>query len=127
MIQRIQTVYLLIAAILAGIMFVPAGLIDNFQLAWRILIYAGWGLSVIFSLFAIFQFKKRSRQIGSCLISILGIAFAYAVLIWRSLQVEEHTYNPLIAFPLIALVLLILAIIAIRKDEKLVRSADRLR
>jgi membrane protein CcdC involved in cytochrome C biogenesis len=128
MIQRIQSVYLLIAALLTGVMFVPTSLMDSFQLVWRILIYAGWGLSVIFTLLAIFQFKNRSKQVKSCLVSMLAIACAYVVLIWRSMQIGEQAgFNPLIAFPMIAFILIIMAIIAIRKDEKLVRSADRLR
>ncbi|MDR0686390.1 MAG: DUF4293 domain-containing protein [Dysgonamonadaceae bacterium] len=129
MIQRIQSLYLIIAALLTGVMFTPAtGLADNLQLLWRIPIYAGWGLSVIFSLLAVFQFKNRNKQVKSCIVSLLAIACSYAVLIWRSTQTEEQTpYNPLIALPLIAFLLIIMAIAAIKKDEKLVRSADRLR
>ncbi|MDR1372064.1 MAG: DUF4293 domain-containing protein [Dysgonamonadaceae bacterium] len=129
MIQRIQTIYLLIAVALTGVMFVPMEMMDNFRLVWKIFIYSGWGLSVIFSLFAIFQYKNRSKQVKSCLLAMLFIACAYGVIIWQSFKLNEQqiSYNPLIAFPMIAFILLILAIIAIRKDEKLVRSADRLR
>jgi len=133
MIQRVQSIYLLIAAVLTGLMFaLPQPFMQTVSLILKLLVWAGWGLSVIFSLFALFQFKNRSKQVKSCLLSILAIALSYAGIIIHSLDSETITeeataYNPFIAFPLIALVLLILAIVAIRKDEKLVRSADRIR
>jgi peptidoglycan/LPS O-acetylase OafA/YrhL len=126
MIQRIQTVYLLIAAALTGVMFVPAfhSFMKSYAVFWQIAVYAGWGLSVILSLIAIFQFKKRNYQIKSCLLSMLFVVLPYAVIIPKS---QAGNYSISVAFPLIAFILLILAIFAIRKDEKLVRSADRIR
>jgi peptidoglycan/LPS O-acetylase OafA/YrhL len=124
MIQRIQTVYLVIAAALAGAMFAFHSFVENYALFFQIAVYAGWGLSFIFSLIAIFQFKKRNYQIRSCLLSMLFVVLPYAVIIPQS---HSGNYSISVAFPLIAFILLVMAVFAIRKDEKLVRSADRIR
>jgi peptidoglycan/LPS O-acetylase OafA/YrhL len=126
MIQRIQTVYLAIAFALAGLMFIPAfhSFMQGYAIYWQIAVYAGWGLSAILSLIAIFQFRKRNYQTRSSLLSMLFVVLPYAVIVPLS---QSGDYSLPVAFPLIAFILLILAVVAIRKDEKLVRSADRLR
>lgn len=90
--------------------------------------------SVILSLITIFQYKKRLLQIRLCAFNVLSIIvllmlifFFYAPRIATQTKVDpEYNYFGMI-LPLIALALLVLANRAIRKDEALVKSTDRLR
>ena len=151
MIQRIQTIYLfLAAAALVSPIFLPlatasgepaalAATGDNFFAdgTYWVKEFPG-GLSLLlaalFSVYAIFLYKNRPRQMrlaGG--MSILTILFAalFAVLGYyyaQKLPAGSEAHLALgSAFPLVALPLLIMAYRAIKKDEELVRSSDRLR
>ena len=117
MIQRIQSVYLIVAVILGMVFF----------MAWSLFIIQMFASAV--SLIAIFLFKNRPRQATLCLVSIL-IHFvwyiALAVLIQQGQQ--SATSLPLTAcLPLVAAIFCFMARRAILADEKLVRAADRIR
>jgi len=91
-------------------------------------------VSFIFSVVTIFLYKNRPMQIRICAFNVLAnivlimvIFFFYATRIKTMTQIEpEYAYSGM-ALPLISLALLVLASRAIRKDESLVKSADRLR
>ena len=97
-----------------------------------ILVSAGIGL---LSLFTIFQYKNRALQVKLTNITVLasiaiimGIFFAYVPVIKKKINIVpdySHAYG--IYFPLVALVFTVMANRAIKRDEKLVKSADRLR
>lgn len=143
MIQRIQTIYLLIASVVSG------GLIFVFNL-WKtlkenvftldlfqydsivfkcipILFFA----SAILSIITIFLFKKRQLQFVIGRISILINLFLLGLLIYLSLNlpgeimVSEKGIGMFL--PILAILLIVLANKAIKKDEDLVKSVDRLR
>lgn len=153
MIQRIQTVFLIIAAILlAFVAFMPfasivgsgndtiyelglKGLINsaNGQLVFNalpmaILIILCLALCVI----TIVLFKKRMIQIRLCVVNIVllvgleGLMFYY-VRAAQSAVGEAISYSIVFIFPLAAAILIYLALRAIGRDEALVRSLDRLR
>lgn len=90
--------------------------------------------SLIFTVATIFLFKNRPLQIRICAFNVLAnivlimvIFFFYATKIKSMTGIEpEYNYAGMI-MPLISLVFLILANRAIRKDEALVKSSDRLR
>ena len=90
--------------------------------------------SLILSAATIFLYRNRLLQIRLCafnglsnLVTIMVIFFFYAPKI-KAMTLIEPAYNFVgMAMPLAALVLIILANRAIKKDEVLVRSADRLR
>jgi hypothetical protein len=154
MIQRIQTVYLFLAALLiAALFFFPyaeiAGkdnLIYHFsakgifqvdvpnakQIYGSLPIVFLCSFILVLLLVTIFQFKNRVRQMRFSTINIIlliglsGIIFYYA---WKSAQVIGGTYSLTMfsVFPLIAAILVYLAIRGIAKDELLVRSIDRIR
>ena len=157
MIQRIQTLWLLIAAvILLGLFVFPfVSFIDLVGLGKQIYvtgiyssnnnesvrestslalaIYAG--IVTIVPLLIVFQYKNRKRQIlllggAIVLVILLGIwmwsaASSSLGVINQSLQAG----NIGVGFFLIpiAIIFLGMAIGGIRKDEKLIKSADRLR
>ncbi len=92
------------------------------------------GLVVLGSLLTIFMYRKRIMQAkmvrGLVIFTLADVAllFFYNIPALEKLTGYQAEYNYVgIAMPLIAMVLLILAIGGIMKDEKLVRSADRLR
>jgi len=92
------------------------------------------GLVIVGSLITIFMYRRRMMQakmVRGLIIFTLGdvaLIFFYNIPSLEKLTniIAEYNYVG-IAMPLAALVLLILAINGIVKDEKLVRSADRLR
>ena len=115
MIQRIQTVYLLLALILL-VVGVAVGHADEWILN---------GLSVVMmavALRSIFLFKNRPAQSTWCLVLMLmGVAY-YIVL-----AVKQPVMDWYHAMPLAAVLLTFIARKRIIKDEKLVRSLDRIR
>jgi len=91
-------------------------------------------VSFIFTVSTIFLYKKRLLQIRICtfnvltnIVLIMVIFFFYATRI-KTMTLIEPDYNYVgMVLPLISLAFLVLASRAIRKDEALVKSADRLR
>ncbi len=116
MIQRIQTIYLLAAAIL-GLVFI---------MAWPLFIVQV--LASALCLYTIFLYKKRLRQAKFCLAAVL-LYFAWyivlAVLIQQGKLPEALPYTA--CLPLVAAILCFLARRRVLADEKLVRAADRIR
>lgn len=154
MIQRIQTVYLLIAEILIGaLFFVPFadivgkdGNIYRFDIKGMVLegaqkpeiIYSSLPLillcafCLVLIVITIYQFKNRILQMRLSKF-IIFILLGFGGLIYFYLrscaQIVSGTYSIHIylVFPVIAAILIYLAIRAIAKDEMLVRSIDRIR
>lgn len=154
MIQRIQTLYLLIITALVAVTLFA-------RLAW----FAGdageWGLyafalktaggesvqptfymGVLLALAAalplvtIFLFRRRMLQIRLCVVEMVLLLGAvvmegvYYFLSWRVFSDQAfHTqgFKPAIALPLVCLLFAYLAARAIFRDELLVRAADRIR
>ena len=116
MIQRKQSVFLLIAVILGMIHFQSLALFGIQILASAI------------SLIAIFLFKRRPLQATLCLIAIV-VNFAWyivlAVMIQQGLLPESLPLTS--ALPILAAIFCLLARRGVLADEKLVRAADRLR
>jgi len=86
-------------------------------------------------LVAIFSFKNRPYQVKLTnfgvifsVILILSIFFIYVPMIEKKISiVPDYSKSWGIYIPLIVLVLIVMANRAIKRDERLVRSADRLR
>lgn len=136
MIQRIQSVYLFLAAAVSGalpfivsIYTLASGKIVNAvdDMLYLILFVT----SALLALIAIFLFKNRQLQTVVSRLSILGNLILLGVFVYRSLMmsgemaVSEKGIGMFL--PILSIVLLVLANRAIRKDEQLVKSADRLR
>ena len=138
MIQRIQTIYLLIATIVLGLMFIPLSIGTTTPTSEGIFadgifnLYDNKGIMALNIipmadyLIAIFLFANRKLQmiltsIGSLLSSAFAGVCAYIVTM-DSAQIALGA-----AMPLLALLCGYLAFRNIKKDEKIVRSADRLR
>jgi len=155
MIQRIQSLFLMLAALAAGIMFVfPLASFygdSNFTLyvyqlvfhdpepslhlsAYFLLPLLGViVLIILLSVLAIFSFKNRKRQINLTkiamaltLILLAGYFLGYIGILERAVgNVPEYKFASFM--PILVFVFLFLANRGIQKDEKLIKSMDRLR
>ena len=143
MIQRIQTVYLLLASIISGVLIFVFNLWKSIKkdiFALDLLNSESYLLKVIPILFlvsailafvAIFIFKNRKLQFVIGRLTILVNLILLGLLIYVSLTlpgeaaVSEKGIGMFI--PILAILLVVLANKAIKKDEDLVKSVDRLR
>lgn len=129
MIQRIQTIFLLIVVI-AQVVLHFQGL--DVELLGNIYIVASLSLvSFLLAIVSIFSYKKRVRQILLNNINIFINVLLTGLLIYWLLNLSGGISFPEkgieLAFPPISLFCLFIANIYIRKDEKLVKSVDRIR
>ncbi len=149
MIQRIQSLYLLVvAALMAVTLFAPLAWfgVDGEQLtlhafslesttgeAVRTPVWTGLLLlvSCVLPLVILFLYKRRMVQLRLCVVELVllvgclaMLAFAY---FWGHAEVPRQGMKPAIALPLVCLVFTALAARAIFRDELLVRSVNRIR
>ncbi len=146
MIQRIQTIYLFLAAMLAGgYLYSPVLVFEMEQKsqllrAWELkffyegyfifLVAIGAGISVGASLIAVLLFKKPTLQKAFSWLSILGILFCFGYTLYKWYYVdyiEDSIFYYGNIIPWVVIILNLLAIRGINHDQKLVRSYDRLR
>lgn len=152
MIQRIQSIYLVLAALVYATMlklplvemlteesgtvrYLVQGFTDSNNtviastIALKVLVIA----ITLFATFSIFLFKKRPLQIRLTIYSILlslgfyGLLFFYLGDFKKQLTVTSSAFQAGIVFPLVGIILLFLAFRGIQKDDALVKSYDRLR
>ncbi|OAB29057.1 protein of unknown function [Flavobacterium fryxellicola] len=137
MIQRIQTIYLLLAFVVTGILlfFIPLWTMAEGQeyyfmqsQVYTILL----GLSTTLTVLSIVSYKKRQNQFVIGRLNIILNLILLGLFVYRSLNVSGET--PAVSekgigmfLPAVVVVLLVLANKAIKKDEDLVKSVDRLR
>jgi len=145
MIQRIQSIFLLVAVLLCLVLmyvpiydFIPVNAASSpagnhhfeiFNSAILALINGGVG---VLSLLAIFMFKNRNLQIRVTNLALLidcaliGLLFFTADSMSTTFQSTVHyLYGSYL--PIVTAICLFIAIRFIKRDEALVRSADRLR
>ena len=137
MIQRIQTLYLFMAFVVTGILpfFIPLWtMVDGkaFFFMQNQMYVIVLGLSTTLSLLSIISYKKRQNQFVIGRLNMILNLILLGLFVYRSLNVSGET--PAVSekgigmfLPIVAIVLLVLANKAIKKDEDLVKSVDRLR
>lgn len=135
MIQRIQTIYLLLVALFTGLAI-------KYLYLWKVgeqltfikddvqfLVPAG--LSAVLAFATIFMYKNRQNQFVSVRLLLLINLILLGLLLYRLLNLPGEPSGTEkgigLLVPIIAIVLLFLANKAIRRDEELVKSVDRLR
>ena len=153
MIQRIQTLYLLIiVSLITALFFLPLSTIQlgmdfyTFDVSGLStmttpseLIFPVWALMglaaviVLAAFVAIFMYKKRVLQMRICVFNALLLIGFYGLMAYFTWQIAKPAdifhFSPHIAlgFPFVSLILSYLAIRSIGADEALVRSLERLR
>jgi len=136
MLQRIQSVYLLLAAIINGALPFWVNLWTDAQgnavYAKDDMMYSvAFIVSAVLAILAIFQYKKRKNQFVTNRFNMILNLFLLGFFVYRSLILSgeagasEKGIGMLL--PIISIVFLVLANRAIKKDEDLVKSVDRLR
>lgn len=144
MLQRIQTIYLIIAALLSGVVafVVPfwndinggivllAELLQSEAVVYRAVPIL-FVLSTIISVAVMFLYKNRTKQIIGNRLNIVINFLLLGIIVYRLLilpgEIDISEKGIGVFMPLMVIVLLALANKAIIKDEKLVKSVDRLR
>ncbi|WP_367752187.1 DUF4293 domain-containing protein [Flavobacterium sp. WC2430] len=137
MIQRIQTIYLILAFVVTGILpfLFPLWTMNDgkeyFFMQNQIYVIL-LGLSTTLTILSIVSYKKRQNQFVVGRLNMILNLILLGLFVYRSLNVSGET--ALVSekgigmfLPIIAIVLLVLANKAIKKDEDLVKSVDRLR
>lgn len=150
MIQRIQSIYLFLAAAALGLQFLlpyaqaPAGSVPDaaatfadgvFNLSDRRGLLINTIVAAVLALIAIFLFKNRLTQsrltsialFAATILAVTLVAQFFFLVNEAGPLVENMRYEAGVGMPALSAVLLWLANRGIRKDEALVRSADRLR
>ena len=150
MIQRKQSVFLLVAFIVSVVClcmplgsFEPQAMGVGFKM-YNLMVILGSGadysvcglfgllvLSCILSMATIFLYRNRMLQSRMCLCNMFLLVAWYVVFAVMTRNVISADTNFHVAFaaclPAIAIILNFMARAAIIKDEKLVRAADRIR
>ena len=130
MIQRIQTIYLLmisIVAILGIFLFTPTEFV-GFGLLTPVVLKIYFVLTGGLSTLTLILFKRRKTQL-----SLNRLHYFFQILAAIGLVYEISNTNdleallPWLAIPILILILLLSSSNAIKKDEDLIRSIDRLR
>ena len=144
MIQRIQSVYLIIAILLSWLVafLIPfwvdqnsevnylASLIKNENMVYMIvpLLFIGSG---IMSFASLILYKNRTRQIIGNRLNIVINFLLLGIIVYHLLSLPGETVVSEkgigVFIPLLVIVFLVLSNKAIIKDDKLVKSVDRLR
>jgi len=114
MIQRIQTIFLLLAAVCFGV----TTFLETGPLWLRVLLGVLAGLSLA----VIFLYRQRPTQ-ALCCVGCMALALVYFLM----LAVNQPLLQWFMALPMAGIIFLFLARTFILKDEKLVRSLDRIR
>ena len=154
MIQRIQTLYLFLIAVLVGITLFSrlawfAGDAGEFGLyafslrsaegeSLHPTVYLGilLTLSALLPLVTIFLFKRRLLQLRLCVVELVllvgsavmeGIYYYLGCRVFSDAAVHTQGFDIAIALPVVSLLFAWLAARAIFRDELLVRAADRIR
>ena len=135
MLQRIQSLYLLIAAVCSGVLFSTTHLfvfdgvtVDVIDSPVYLILFLG---SALLSIISIFLFKSRQTQFVLGRLNIILNFILLGLFVFRLLSLPGGPANPekgiRLLIPIFSIVLLVLANKAIKKDETLVKSVDRLR
>jgi len=138
MIQRIQSVFLLLSAGVLGSNFVfPfASSTNKAQIHFEDGLFTmqdnplllGLVISIaVIAFIIIFFYKNRQLQLRLSLVSLLLIGACMVLLLTTFLKFSEYSFGLGVYTPIVALIFTILAYIYIKKDDKLVKSMDRLR
>lgn len=149
MIQRVQSLYFLIAAVFFVLplcvpvahflmqdgrteaMFVLSSLNGVFGKSWEVAFFAVW--SAALSIVSIFSYRRRSLQIRLANLLVLNAIVTCILMSARIYFAVDNTQLEFSAIgigtfsPLLGIVSVLLARKAVRNDEELVRAADRIR
>ena len=144
MLQRIQTLYMLaISGFMSALCFMPRVRYMADGTDGTFVAFDFWWLGVLFALaalvpfVAIWLFKNRMLQVRLLCAEIVLLVGSQAFALWASLRLVKTVkamgdiavanMQTSAFFPIVCVILALLAIRGVLKDERLVRSLDRVR
>lgn len=154
MIQRIQTLFLFIASVLLLVMlFYPLSTVTNSSTGLFMTLHCFYAIDVngatvvnfslitigvlivittIIGFLDIFLYKSRKKQMLLCAFAIFFSFILCNLIVLNSFimkpNAESNIFFSFVAiFPIVSFILFILAYRGINKDEKLIKSLDRIR
>lgn len=141
MIQRIQSLWLLLSTLCAAlILFVPVfsgaaadGLVKVFSIRENLILLLIVALSIVIPFVNIFLFKNRGLQkkliINNMILSVLTVVTEYLSVdkFKQAFGITQGTWEISAILPFFIILFLVFAFRGIRKDEKLLSESDRLR
>ncbi len=154
MIQRIQTIYMLLSSILVAMsIFMPlayfattgefydlyaAGLrdVDGVLVQRTIYMFLLLIACAVLPIVNIFLFNNRMLQIRLCIVEgvllvganiMMGVYYFLSYRLFSDFEIYTQGFKPALMFPLIAILFCYLAAKAILSDELKIRSIDRIR
>ena len=145
MIQRIQSIFLLLAAVCFGLLFAlplfksgvaTKGMLNDqlYQVNDNTILLTMAAAGTLLAIASIFIFNNRKLQTNlAYLVSLIGLALGISSFFLIRPELKEIAQQGFSGMqlgsilPVLAIICSILAGVFIRKDEKLVRSSDRLR
>lgn len=134
MIQRIQSLYLLLAGLsmTLGIFLIPLfeGTEGPLSISEFGLFMMISGVSAGLSLSNIFNFKKRQTQVVLNRLNIIISFVLFGLFLWKNFELNDSALAGLLYgsfMPLVNVVFLVLANRGVLKDEMLVRASERFR
>lgn len=156
MIQRIQSLYLLLTAgVMVLLAFIPMATFmagsEELQItlrgigspddpgnyivpAWGMTIL--WGLATLFPFVLIFLYRHRLLQLRLCIVEIVLLAGMQAYVgfyvfnaksVLKAFDISSMSYSPVDMMPIVGIILMVMAIRGIIRDQTLIRSLDRIR
>jgi hypothetical protein len=155
MLQRIQSIYLLLASLAIYALFLFP-LVHNVQVDGKSLtimvngvfqdmngqlthtqfftaLTAVTAIVGLIPLIIIFLYKNRKQQVALCystMLVVVGLTFWMAQTvkpIMGDAQIDTHNWGIGLLLSSVSMIFLVMAVKAVQRDEKLVKSADRLR
>ena len=130
MLQRIQTVWMGLAVVAAIFLYITSTDVVFVESSIPIISMVSLALAAI-GFLSILSFKNRPRQILLNKISIIINVLLIGALTYWLLNLSGGIDFPEkgieLLFPIISIIALLIANVYIRKDDKLVKSVDRLR
>lgn len=133
MIQRVQSLFLFFAATLSLVILFYAPVFINESNTEEFLILKdvqfptlALSLSILLSIFSIFLYKNRLLQLKIISFAKLAVSLSFFLLLFLPVKEGFVMYYGQF-FMLVPFLVLFLSTYFIKKDEKLVRSADRIR
>ncbi|MFM2225205.1 MAG: hypothetical protein RJA07_1407 [Bacteroidota bacterium] len=144
MIQRIQTIYLLLASICLALVYFftvwscvinleSNPIIYQLKIAAHLPLLLSLAIAFAITILSIFYFKNRKKQIWFCVaaiftvIAFLALCNFYIANEKKDFDLVSSAYSLAMLLPFAAILFIALAIWNIRKDERLIKSLDRLR
>lgn len=152
MIQRKQTLFILLAIILSIVcLSLPIGVFEpqtmgdkatlfslaiidgngSYEIGISILLFILLLITCPIGLYTIFKYKNRKLQLSLCILNIILLLLWYGIFYFTGyvMGYEKMDFQPefVSCLPLVIMVLYIMAHQGVKADEKLVRSADRIR